>query len=375
MLFAIVDWAEATKRASAPAPRNPTFRETLRQLAENRRVKRELGAWRRTCYTRADDGFQNHELFHLTNTFLEAWRNSNFGTLAALASRRIGKQKSKSGLAGELRRDFEFCNLTEFAIDELEHHAPAIWLTRGTAVMNGSRGTFECRWLLEDAEGKSGLALMRRNGTWYSVTRALAEWEVDSTSMPRTQRSLPYVGDEHLRGLDEVAQRRADGPPPARRRRPLGRRHDLGQRRAALRHAAEGAAADLQHALQRLRARVLLLRRRQLRAVLQPPDRVHTTATRPSCSTACCTTRATSTSRTTTPTPTGTPRSTSPPSDGRHAVLPAHPQPAPPADLLRRPGSRPRRPRHATASAALQRLNRFQASNRFYAANRSSAGR
>ena len=77
--------------------------------------------------------------------------------------------------------------------------------------------------------------------------------------------------------------------------------------------------------------------------------------------------------------------------DGRHAVLPAHPQPAPPADLLRRPGPRPRRSLepvlkrgrravnfrliaeqwdrigqfyaafpagHATAAAALQRLNR-----------------
>ena len=31
--------------------------------------------------------------------------------------------------------------------------------------------------------------------------------------------------------------------------------------------------------------------------------------------------------------------------DGRHAVLPSHPQPAPPADLLRRPGPQPRRPR------------------------------
>ena len=157
MLFAIVDWAESTKRANAPAPRNPTFRETLRQLAETRRVKRELDAWRPTSYTRADDdGFQNHELLHLTNTFLEAWRNSNFGALAALASRRIGKQKSKSRLAGELRDVFDFCNLAEFEVDELEHRAPAIWLTRGTAVMNGSRGTFECRWLLEDADGKSG---------------------------------------------------------------------------------------------------------------------------------------------------------------------------------------------------------------------------
>ena len=62
---------------------------------------------------------------------------------------------------------------------------------------------------------------------------------------------------------------------PPRRRQPLGRRHDVGQRRAALRHSAEGAAADLQHALQRLRARVLHLRRRQLPAVLQPPGRVH----------------------------------------------------------------------------------------------------
>ena len=46
---------------------------------------------------------------------------------------------------------------------------------------------------------------------------------------------------------------------------PLGRRHDVGQRRAALRHAAQGAAADLQHPLQRLRARAGRCRRRRRR--------------------------------------------------------------------------------------------------------------
>ena len=61
-----------------------------------------------------------------------------------------------------------------------------------------------------------------------------------------------------------------------------GRRHDVGQRRAALRHAAEGVAADLQHPLQRLRHRVLLLRRRQLRPVLQPVRSSAPTATHPS---------------------------------------------------------------------------------------------
>ena len=97
--------------------------------------------------------------------------------------------------------------------------------------------------------------------------------------------------------------------------------------------------------LQRLRARVLLLRRRQLRAVLQPPDRVH----RPR--------RALRARRRALPRERPRPRRALHRHprlhrdqlrglrDGRHAVLPAHPQPAPPADLLRRPGPRPRRPR------------------------------
>ena len=69
------------------------------------------------------------------------------------------------------------------------------------------------------------------------------------------------------------------------------------------------------------------------------------TATRPSSSTACSTTRATSTSKSTTPNPRLHRDQLRGLRDGRHAVLPAHPQPAPPADLLRRPGPRPRRPR------------------------------
>ena len=125
----------------------------------------------------------------------------------------------------------------------------------------------------------------------------------------------------------------------------ISRLDAAGQRRAALRHAAQGAAADLQHPLQRLRTRVLLLRRRQLRPVLQPPDRVH----RPRC--------ALRARRRALPRERPRPRRALHRHprlhrdqlrglrDGRHAVLPAHPQPAPPADLLRRPGPRPRRPR------------------------------
>ena len=76
--------------------------------------------------------------------------------MATLASHRIAKGKSKQRLAGELREDFDSCDLVEFEVTELENRAPAIWLTRGTAVMNGKHGLFECRWTLEDEDGGPG---------------------------------------------------------------------------------------------------------------------------------------------------------------------------------------------------------------------------
>ena len=70
-------------------------------------------------------------------------------------------------------------------------------------------------------------------------------------------RRLKYVSDWRLVEENQRARARRHRPRhlPPRCRRPLGRRHDVGQRRAALRHAPQGAAADLQHPLQRLRAR------------------------------------------------------------------------------------------------------------------------
>ena len=164
--------------------------------------------------------------------------------------------------------------------------------------------------------------------------------------------------------------------------------------------ASDGQRFAMPHKVlqrQRLRARVLLLRRRQT------TPRSTGCPTRPSCSTACSTTRATSTSKSTTPTPTATPRSTSPrsqcsacasarasaastasvstaPTQGRnHGVLEPVVQRGRRAVNFRLIGEQWDRigqfyaafpAGHATASAVLQRLNRFQASNRFYAANR-----
>ena len=187
------------------------------------------------------------------------------------------------------------------------------------------------------------------------------------------------------------------------------RRHDVGQRRAALRHDAQCRTMSCSEPTARVSTTSPssptpsspTTTPRSTAARSSAP-----TATRPSCSTACSTTRATSTSKSTTPTPTVTPRSTSPPSgwsacgfapasaactasnrqriycadpDRDHGVLDPALQRGRRAVNFRLIADQWDRigqfyaafpAGHATASAALQGLNRFQASNRFYAANR-----
>ena len=65
------------------------------------------------------------------------------------------RQRSDKWL-GRLRGVFEGFTLSEFRVTELDNTAPAIWLSRGQATVNDSPGTFECRWILEEADGGFG---------------------------------------------------------------------------------------------------------------------------------------------------------------------------------------------------------------------------
>ena len=157
MLFAVVDWATATKKVRQPEAPKASFREVLRQMASTRKIKKELESWEPSRLSVSDASFEDHEIFALTLEFLSCWRARNFGALALFPSRRFGEQETTHGqMAGRLREIFEGFALSEFRVTELEKTAPAIWLSRGEATVNDSPGTFECRWTVEEADGGSG---------------------------------------------------------------------------------------------------------------------------------------------------------------------------------------------------------------------------
>lgn len=157
MLFALVDWAAATRKARKPEEPKPTFRSVVRQMLTTARTKASVEAWEPSRLSASDAGFEDHEIHVLTADFLTSWRERNFGALARFPSRQFGETEgSLQGMAGRLRQLFEGFVLSEFRVTELDNTAPAIWLSRGAATVNGVRGTFECRWIIEEADGSPG---------------------------------------------------------------------------------------------------------------------------------------------------------------------------------------------------------------------------
>ena len=90
--------------------------------------------------------------------------------------------------------------------------------------------------------GRSARCWLRSLPT--AATSASTPWRRSPPTSPTGGSSTSAIGRLVEENRAALAAIRPWHLPP-RRRRPLGRRHDVGQRRAALRHAAQGAAADL----------------------------------------------------------------------------------------------------------------------------------
>ena len=121
------------------------------------RMKKMLETWKSSRLSNSDADFEDHEIRSLTVEFLTSWRERNFGALARFPMRQFGNRETTPGkMSGQLRNDFEGFVLSEFRVAELENTAPAIWVSRGEATVNGTPGTIECRWTMEEADGSFG---------------------------------------------------------------------------------------------------------------------------------------------------------------------------------------------------------------------------
>jgi hypothetical protein len=156
LLFAVADWAVAVRKEEKPTRKPPRLWDSIKQMAETQKVKRKIEQWEASSLSIVDPGFKDHLMLSRTADFMNAWRARNFGVMSGLASYFVRHDESSGRVAGLLRSRFDGFLLTQFEVTELENDAPAIWLTRGTATVNGEIGAFECRWILEEDDGTTG---------------------------------------------------------------------------------------------------------------------------------------------------------------------------------------------------------------------------
>ena len=84
MLFALVDWAAATRKAHEQKAPKPTFIGVVQQIVTTERMKAGVATWERSRLSVSDARFGDHAIHALTVEFLTRWRERNFGALAPL---------------------------------------------------------------------------------------------------------------------------------------------------------------------------------------------------------------------------------------------------------------------------------------------------
>lgn len=184
LLAAVRDWAEATEKSKVQPLPKPTLRAVLRDIGRTAKQKQELEKWSAITLSSESVGFEEHEMMLLTRRFLELWAKRNFGALTELGSRMSTDTKSKGAWAGELRDLFDGFRLDDFKINEIENTAPAIWLARGTASVNGKPGDFECRWVSEDRAGQ--IAYGVDDAKWKLVLCDPGVWQAHDDTVDLT---------------------------------------------------------------------------------------------------------------------------------------------------------------------------------------------
>ena len=85
LLYSVVDWAQATKKAAVPEEPEPTFTESLEQDSRNRRFRKHRNGFVPWTLDPAAPEFASHPAAAAASAFLEAWRHGRWELIAASA--------------------------------------------------------------------------------------------------------------------------------------------------------------------------------------------------------------------------------------------------------------------------------------------------
>lgn len=167
MFFAIMDWASAKLKAEKPKPPEPSLRETLHQMAENKKTKKLLSEWQPYVLQPSDDGFSENNAYHTCNEYLALWKKGNYGGMVQYLMADTQKSYSKAA-PSNIRREYSPYKLENFAILQLSQEAAAICEIKVQLTFNDTMQNTSMRWIYEDNKGNPTVST-KGDGGWKII--------------------------------------------------------------------------------------------------------------------------------------------------------------------------------------------------------------
>ncbi|WP_430645421.1 hypothetical protein [Agromyces sp. GXS1127] len=124
-LFAVVDWAASLEKREKPKKPEPTWPELIEQWQDLDRQKKANEQWRPSSgVASSPEDYSSHAVMVAASEFLELWRKSNWGHLAARFMP-IGTGAGACPTPKEIKQSFEPYKVEGYRIVGYETKAPA----------------------------------------------------------------------------------------------------------------------------------------------------------------------------------------------------------------------------------------------------------
>lgn len=170
MLFAVADWATATRKAAEPKDPTPTWSDTWARLKRHGAYKKYERDFVSSTIKASDAGFATNEIVKLASEFLDAWQHGRWGIVAKFTPPALFGSKT-DGQAARFARDvFEQHDLQDWDIASLTYERASTIAIQARATVAGAETPLRFRMVFWTVDGNFGIP-GQDDGAW-----TLAVW-------------------------------------------------------------------------------------------------------------------------------------------------------------------------------------------------------
>ena len=135
LLYSVVDWAQATKKAAVPEEPGPTFTESLEQLSRNRRFRKHSDEFVPWTLDSAAPEFASHPAAAAASAFLEAWRHGRWELIAPFIPEALRGCESKGQAAKRAKEIYGAYRIDDYKITAMNFDRACLVDIRGSAIV------------------------------------------------------------------------------------------------------------------------------------------------------------------------------------------------------------------------------------------------